>query len=101
MEGYVGKPITEPILDYGPPSNVVELGPKRRAFQWKIDSSGVAPLTTPSSATIYTPTGSAWITSQSTTYVPYSKQCLYTLTATETDGVYVVDGFRQPKFSCL
>ena len=30
MQGYVGKSVQEPILDYGPPTNVVELDDGRR-----------------------------------------------------------------------
>jgi hypothetical protein len=31
MAGYVGKPITEPMLHYGPPANAVDLGENKRA----------------------------------------------------------------------
>ncbi len=43
----------------------------------------------------------AVVTSTSTTYMPYSQECLYTLTAVKQGEIYIVDGFRQPSFDCL
>jgi hypothetical protein len=101
MKGYIGKPIQEPILDYGPPANIVELGGGRRGYQFQINSSGVIPMSTPSSSTIYGSGGYATVNTQSTSYVPYSSECLYTLTATKQGETYIVDGYRQPRFDCL
>lgn len=101
MQGYVGKSIQEPILDYGPPTNIVELDDGRRGYQWQINSSGVIPMTMPSSSTVYSGGQMAVVNTQSTTYLPYSSECLYTLTATKQGKSYVVDGFRQPSFDCL
>lgn len=100
MERYVGKSITEPILDYGPPANVINLQGDRRAFQWQIASSGVVPMTTPSTSTIYGSGGYASVTTQSTSYIPYSSECLYTLTATRSGDDFIVDGFRKPRLGC-
>lgn len=100
MAGYVGKSITEPMLDYGKPANVIDLGDNRRAFQWSIDQSGVMPITTPSTGTIYGSGGWAQVTTTSTTYVPYSQNCLYTLTATKSGNDWIVDGFRKPTLAC-
>lgn len=100
MESYVGKSIKEPILDYGPPINVVDLGANRQAFQWRIDSSGVIPMTTPSTATIAGTGGFATMQTTSTTYLPYSNSCVYTLTATKNGSDYIVDGYRKPRFEC-
>ena len=38
MQGYVGRSIQEPILDYGPPVNVVEMGQGRRHFSGKLQT---------------------------------------------------------------
>ncbi len=101
MEGYVGKPITEVVLDYGPPVNFLDIEQGRRAFQWRIDSSGYIPMTTPSNGSIYGAGGYASYTSTTTTYVPYEQSCLYTMTATWSGETWVVDGFRQPRLGCM
>ncbi len=100
LESYVGKSIQEPILDYGPPTNIVELEDGRRAYQWRIDSSGYIPISTPTIATSSGPYGVTTTTVNSSTLVPFSEQCLYTLTATEKGSRWIVDGFRKPSFAC-
>ncbi|MEQ9345615.1 MAG: hypothetical protein RIG26_04135 [Thalassospira sp.] len=84
MKGYIGKSIQEPILDYGPPINVIELGDDRRAYQWNIVTGGVVPVSGPST----------------TTYVPYSDSCVHTLTAKKSGDTYIVDGHRQTHAFC-
>lgn len=101
MQGYVGKSVQEPILDYGPPTNVVELDDGRRGYQWQMNSSGVIPMSTPTSSTVFSGGQMAVVNSTSTTYLPYSQDCLYTLTAVKQGDIYIVDGFRQPSFDCL
>ncbi|WP_353471794.1 hypothetical protein PVT71_10825 [Salipiger sp. H15] len=100
MEGYVGKSIQEPMLDYGPPTSTLDLGGGRRAFQWRIDSTGVVPMTSTSSFDVHGSDGHTSAHGTTTSYVPYSKQCLYTLTAVERGKDYIVDGFRKPSFEC-
>ena len=100
MEGYVGKSIMEPMLDYGRPANVFDLGENRRAFQWSINDSSVMPITSPSTSTIYGSHGWANVSTTSTSYVPYSQTCLYTLTATRSGDDWIVDGFRKPTLMC-
>ncbi|MCA1335566.1 hypothetical protein [Pseudooceanicola marinus] len=100
MESYVGKSIQEPILDYGPPSHVMDISANRRAFQWSMTNSGVIPITTPTTTTVYGNGGYATAYSQSTTYVPHSNQCVYTLTAIKQGDDYIVDGFRKPTLMC-
>lgn len=100
LESYVGKSITEPILDYGPPANVVELGDGKRAYQWAMTNSGVIPMTSPASATVYGSGGYATAYGTSTTYIPYSNDCIYTLIASQKGKDWVVDGFRRPTMGC-
>jgi len=100
LQSYVGKSVTEPILDYGPPASVVELAENRRAFQWQIDSSGIVPISTPTTASVYGPGGLTTVTSSSTSYLPYSQSCLYTLLATRSEDDWIVDSFREPTFGC-
>lgn len=100
MQGYVGKSITEPMLDYGRPTDVFELGNNRRAFQWEITSSGSIPITTPSTSTIFGSGGWANVTTNTTTYSPYEQTCRYTLTAIASGEDWIVDGYREPTFMC-
>ena len=100
MASYVSKSINEPILDYGPPTHIVDLGNNKRAFQWKIDSSGLLPISTPTTSTIYTNGSVATVSSTTTSYIPYSDSCLYTLTAVKSGNDFIVDGFRKPRLGC-
>jgi hypothetical protein len=100
LKSYVGKSVTEPILDYGPPTNVVELEEGHRAYQWAKTNSGIIPITTPTTTNIYGSGGYATAYSTSTNYVPYSNNCIYTLTAVRNGKDWVVDGFRPPSFEC-
>lgn len=86
MESYIGKPITEPILDYGPPINVLDLDANTRAYQWKVDASGAVPIYAPN-ATV-------------ATWIPYSNTCVYTLLAQPSGKNWVVTGYRKPTFDC-
>jgi len=100
MEGYVGKSINEPILDYGPPTNVIELAKDQRAYQWARTNTGVMPITSPTTATVYGGGTFATVFGSSTTYVPYSNACVYTLLATNQANEWIVTGFRQPTLDC-
>lgn len=100
MESYVGRSIEEPILDYGPPANVMDLEDGRRAYQWRVNQSGAMPMTSPSYATVYSGGGFGTAYGSTTTYIPYSQNCVYTLTAAQQGGRWVVDGFRRPTLGC-
>lgn len=100
LESYVGKSVTEPMMDMGKPTNIIDLGNNRRAFQWQKVSSGVMPITTPAYGTIHGSNGWANLTATTTNYVPYATDCLYTVTATRKGSDWVVDGFRKPSFEC-
>ena len=84
MKGYIGEPISEPILDYGPPINIVELNDGRRAYQWNIVDSGFIPVSGPNT----------------TTYVPYAVSCVHTLIARKIGNDYIVEVHRQTSFFC-
>lgn len=100
MESYVGKSVKEPILDYGPPANVVELEDGRRAYQWRLTQSGAMPMSSPTYATVYAGGRVATAYGSTTTYVPYSQDCVYTLTARQQGGRWIVDGYRRPTLGC-
>lgn len=95
MRGYVGGDITEPMLDYGPPSNVLELPDGRTAFQWSITSSYTAPITT--NVYGYGSSATAVTTGGGTSY----SECLYTLYGMPNpQGSFTVTGFREPNLLC-
>ena len=100
MQGYVGKSITEPMLDYGRPSNVFDLPNGQRAFQWKVNTSGVVPMTTPTTSNFYGSGGWFSVTSTTTSYAPYSSSCLYTLLSQPKGDDWIVVGFREPTLMC-
>ncbi|MDF2143091.1 hypothetical protein [Paenirhodobacter sp. CAU 1674] len=100
LESYVGKSVNEPILDYGPPTHVLELDNHTRAYQWKVDASGAMPIYTPTSATAYGPSGVTTVTGSTTTWVPYSNTCIYTLLAQPNGKDWVVTGYRKPSLDC-
>ena len=100
LDSYVGKSIAEPILDYGPPTNILELGDGKRAYQWAMTNSGVIPMTSPASATVYGSGGYATAYGTSTSYIPYSNDCVYTLLASQKGKDWLVDGFRRPTMGC-
>lgn len=101
MGSYVGKPVTEIVLDYGPPANAIDLGPNRRAFQWVRSYSGTTPVV---ANTQYSGTGSPWVTTNTviTGGQTFTRDCLYTFTATwDAQGSrWMVDDYRLPEFMC-
>ncbi|WP_424984314.1 hypothetical protein [Microbulbifer sp. S227A] len=100
MQSYVGKSITEPILDYGPPTNTLDLPDGQRAFQWAMTQSGVIPLTSYNTATAYGSGGVVTASGTSTTYAPYSNSCVYTLIGKKSGQDWIVTGFRKPTTWC-
>ncbi|QYX58611.1 hypothetical protein K1T73_11010 [Roseovarius sp. SCSIO 43702] len=100
MEGYVGKSITAPMLDYGKPTSVFDLPDGRRAFQWRIDESGYIPMSNPSTTSLYGANGWTSVTTTSTDYVPYSQSCLYTLFGKPKGKDWIVVGFKKPSWVC-
>lgn len=95
MRGYVGKDITEVVLDYGAPSNVMKLPDGRVAFQWNRRTSYTTPVTT----NIYDYGSYASATTYGGNTSTYD--CLYTLFAVpnEQESFTVVD-FREPSLMC-
>ena len=100
LESYVGKSITEAMLDYGQPTAAFDLPDGTRAFQWKVNDSGVIPISTTSNSQVYGAAGWTNVTTTSTNYTPYSQECLYTLLAKPQSRDWVVVGFRKPSLVC-
>ena len=95
MEGYVGRDITDVVLDYGAPANVLQLPDGRTAFQW----SRTATYSTPTTTNIYDYGNYATATTYGGTTSSYD--CLYTLFAQRnSQNSYTVVGFKEPTLMC-
>ena len=116
MKGYVGKDITEAVLDYGQPTNYLDMQNGQRAFQWtysamtttptyvtgQSNSNGLLIGNQMGSSSMFSHNGT--ITSSAVAFGgnSYETRCIYTLFAKKgkNDGEWIVTGFRTPKFSC-
>jgi len=99
MESYVGKDVTEVVVQYGPPSNVFEMPDGRVAFQWSITTPIIMPTTT----TVNAYGGYGYATGYSTTTGGYvgDQNCVYTLFAQpNSQNSFTVVGFQPPNLMC-
>ena len=95
MEGFVGKDISEVVLQYGPPVNKIDMPDGRIAFQWSMDSYVVMPSTT----NIYSSGNIATVNSYGGGV--FTNTCLYTLFATpSSNNSYTITGFQKPRLDC-
>ena len=98
MKTYVGQPVESVVLDYGPPTTVVELGPGERAYQWRKISTNVVSGST-SGEVRRTKHGTEYQSTETPGYVE-SQECFYTFYARASDGRWFITNFRQPKLEC-
>jgi hypothetical protein len=101
MRTYVGQDIRAVELEYGAPSNQIDLGNGARAFQW----NKVSVDTTPVSAVSTTTKDSKGRKTTATQYTGGDTSvtnCTYTfLTARNPQGNgWIVTGIREPSFDC-
>lgn len=110
MDGFVGKPLQQVMVRYGPPANVFDMPDGRRAFQWNISSNYVVPGSSQSytTANVYAPPG-AFATVNATTYGTSTPgyvgqmDCLYTMYG-QYDAVtkaWVLVGYEKPRLMCM
>jgi hypothetical protein len=104
MKGYVGKPISNVVEDYGMPSGSFEVEVGKRAFIWQMNDSYVIPGHTNSTGTIVgnsvftnTYTSPPVISTNRCAYVLYAAQ---TRTDIEGPAAWTVTGFKKPKLDC-
>jgi hypothetical protein len=101
MRSYVGQDVRRIELDYGPPSNAIDLGNGQRAFQW----TRITVSRTPGSAVTTTSKDKKGRKIQNTTYSPPTHsvdRCLYTFFAAwnpQANG-WIVTGIREPSLDC-
>lgn len=103
MQEYVGRNVNEVILDRGSPSEIFNLSDGRRAYQWEITKQGYRPAPRPRIGVgigIGTGHWGGEITTLGTDYVPYSKECHYTLYADQRGNDWIVMGMRRPVSGC-
>ena len=48
LDKYMGRPIVDPMLDFGQPDEVFDLPDGRRAFQWEVEKQATRPSPRPS-----------------------------------------------------
>lgn len=95
MEGYVGRDITDVMLEFGRPSNVFELPDGRVAFQWTDTNT----IYTPATTNIYNYGSYATATTYGGTASSYD--CVYTFFAKPNGaGSHTIVGFKQPSLEC-
>ena len=104
MSGYVGKPISVVVSDYGFPSGAYDIDTTKRAFVWQMNNSVVVPGSSYTSGTVIG--NQMFASTYSAPGYAGNFVCSYTLFATKTrndiDGpaAWIVVGFQKPKFGC-
>ncbi|NUS68894.1 MAG: hypothetical protein HOQ41_11120 [Ensifer adhaerens] len=98
MKTYIGQPVESVIIDYGPPTNVLDLGWNERAYQWRKISTNVVSGTS---------SGEIRDTRRGMRYEEYStpgyveeQECFYSFYARMQHGRWYITNFRQPKLEC-
>lgn len=98
MKNYIGQPVESVVLDYGPPTAVVDLGQGERAYQWrKISTNAVSG--TSSGEVRQTKHGTVYEETETPGYIE-RQECFYTFYARSSGGRWFITNFRQPKLEC-
>ncbi|WP_457579700.1 hypothetical protein [Ensifer canadensis] len=98
MKNYIGQPVESVVIDYGPPTAVLDLGWDQRAYQWRKISTNVVSGST-SGEIRDTRRGQRYEESVTPGYVE-EQECFYTFYARQQGGRWYVTNFRQPKLEC-
>ena len=98
MKNYIGQPIESVVLDYGPPTAIVDLGSGERAYQWRKISTNVVSGST-SGEVRDTKHGTEYETTETPGYLE-RQECFYTFYARSSGGRWFITNFRQPKLEC-
>ena len=98
MKNYVGQPVESVVLDYGPPTEIIDLGSGERAYQWRKISTNVVAGST-SGEVRHTKHGTEYETTETPGYVE-RQECFYTFYARASGGRWFITNFRQPKLEC-
>lgn len=101
MQGYIGKPITDVVMDYGPPANYVDLPDGKRAFQWAISKTRSTPMVINSTAYRAGPSATGFTTVSGGNTV--TSGCIYTMIARwgAVSNTWIVEDYRTPSVACM
>ena len=106
LEGYVGQPVQQVMIERGPPDLVMDLPDGRRAFQWAVTTQHVMPRSTTGQANIYAPPGAYASVNYNQMTVggnTVEQTCRYTLYGRfdAASRSWVVESFQKPSLMCL
>lgn len=97
MKTFVGRPIQDVQIEYGPPTQIIDMPDAARAYQFRTE--GGAMIMPGSAVTHAYPAGGGFIST--TTGTPGGAVnvpgCLLTFIARERSGVWIVEDIRVPK----
>lgn len=104
MGGFVGKPVTTVISQYGFPAGAYDVEKNKRAFVWQMNNSVVIPGSSFTSGTVIgnqmfanTYTSPGYASSSTCAYVLYAEK---TRNDIEGPAAWTIVGFEKPKMSC-
>lgn len=102
LDQYMGRPIVDPMLDFGRPDEVFDLPDGRRAFQWQVLREGRRPSPRPVIGVGIGIGHGGWghVTTVGTSYETFTRSCLYTLIGTRRGDDWIVTGQRKPAPGC-
>lgn len=97
MKSYVGKDVSEVLMTYGQPENVIDLPDGRRAWQFRWGGgSGVIPGRSQTTVQAIGTTAVATTTAMPATVV-HSEGCLITYIGTRSGNSWTITDIRVPK----
>lgn len=104
MQGFVGQPLQQAMIKYGPPLNAFDMGDGRRAFQWVMNSTYVTPSYATTTGNAYGIGNSVYWTqnTQISGGQPINNRCAYTLFGRWSDSTnsWLIEGFEKPNLMC-
>ena len=100
MRSYIGRPVTDVMLDYGPPANAFDVSDEKRVFQWIKTTS----VTTPVYATTTGYAYQGWVNTNTQIHGGQTNtfECVYSMYARWNDNreSWIISGFKEPDFWC-
>lgn len=104
MKGYIGQDVMMASLDYGEPTNFVDLPDGSRAFQWVFNNQYQVPTTVNQTGTVSVYNQSAVLNNRTVISGGQllTNTCAYTLLGRYdiSRRAWIIYEFRQPRFLC-
>jgi hypothetical protein len=104
MSGFVGKPMTAVVSQYGFPVGAYDIDINKRAFVWQMNNSVVVPGSSFTTGTVVgnqvfanTYSAPAYASSYSCAYVLHAEK---TRSDIEGPAAWTIVGFEKPKLGC-